>query len=332
MPASTVSDFLRDLGFFTPPAADLDRLAGLTICDTLFFPKLEACAEAYEPWMPIYYLPIGDLDGQSLAIHLRPYDRESQRLAFLRAADESSLVEVAESPRALVLGALIRCEGWVNEEGELSDFDRGIETANSVFGTNFYKRGARGEFGSDESDRVLAAEVGPSAEYLLGEHLMADDSATGLRFLEQGISTGTRIMAFYRRAAEELHEEGRSKEAAAHCNSGLQCYHHTSYTSDLSDFYELARELLVKHPEAFDEHATIDLGLEGDKERLTFIAEQYDHGDVEWATKLLCDMCHRMEDYDSVLHLLRKHYEKLGWGWALKLCDLRSKGVSETTG
>ncbi len=59
---------------------------------------------------------------------------------------------------------------------------------------------------------------------------------------------------------------------------------------------------------------------------MRWVIELYESGDAELGAKLLSDMCHERADHDSVLPIFRRHFERLGWDWALALCDLRDSG------
>jgi hypothetical protein len=165
-------------------------------------------------------------------------------------------------------------------------------------------------------------------ERLFNQAVFEEDPDQKLEWLRQGIALEPGCMAFHLQAARLHVERGERPQGATALAAALKCYHHTSYENDLAADYELGRELSREFPNEFTDFDRRDLATTNDKPRLLWVTELYQQGEVEPATKLLADMCHEMEDYDSVLHLFRKHFEKLGWAWAEALCDFRSGSVA----
>lgn len=300
----------------------LDRLARKELGNATFFTLDEARAEI-ETWMPLYFLPIGTESGFYLGLHLRPSDVKEGRMAIAHIDTDGAMIEVAKSLEEYAFRAVAALEGAVNEMGHLDEFDESVALANEVFGSNFYEPGRHGDFGQGDLEKLMIEVHGgtPYAYNLMA--FLADEPAERLRWLQQGIELGAESLHLYASAAEAHEELGDTVKEAAAVVRSLACYHHTAYLTDLDELRDMGRRLLGDLPDVFSDEARRDLTLVSDREWMELVMSLYQTGDVEEATKLLCDMSHEFRDYDSVLEIFRKHYEKLGWDWALALCDLR---------
>ena len=324
-PEMKIADFLRQRIYpSAPPALEiLARFAGRTIPHTTFDETIQQARQRVEPWMPLYSLPIGEHAGFHIGVHLRPTEVQGSRVAVLRLESAGSIIEVSPSPEHLIYLSLARREGELSQEPD-EEFSREVEAVQAVLGADFYKTGSQGQFSDDQAQDVAARVIGPSLEYFYSSALFADDNAQKLELLERGVAKEPGCMALHLLAAQAHVERDEQPQAAVRCAQSLKCYHHTSYEDDLESYYETARSLLEQFPGEFDDDDRRDLDTYGDdKARLLWITELYSAGRVELATKVLCDMCHALQDYESVLHIFRKHFEKLGWSWGLALCEFR---------
>jgi hypothetical protein len=105
----------------------------------------------------------------------------------------------------------------------------------------------------------------------------------------------------------------------------LDCYHHTAYDTDLDEYFALGRSLLKEFPDLFSDDARWIVTETDPKNWVRKAGELFYAGQVERADKILNDVCYGISDYSGSLGAFRKHYEKLGWDWALALIDLRQK-------
>jgi hypothetical protein len=92
----------------------------------------------------------------------------------------------------------------------------------------------------------------------------------------------------------------------------------------MGGFLNLGRALLKRVPSTFSDIAYHDLILDEGKARMRWLISLFEQGDVETSVKLLSDF-----RYDSgtdlhpiLFEFLRRHYDVLGWTWALAWCDL----------
>lgn len=322
----SIAMFLRDeVGLKSAPQSleALDHPTGQKIGNTQFYSGLEECADHLEPWMPIYFLPIGvEACYFDIGIHLRPPDVAAGRLAVI-SSDEAQMIEVARSLKDYVFRSVAILEGAVNENGPREAFNESVSRANLVFGENFYEPGRHGEFGEgDVEDLLIKLSMGePYAYQMLA--FFEEDTQEKLRVLEEGVKVEPGCMYLHASAAQAYKELGEDKRAAEAVARSLKCYRHTAYHTDLQEYYEMGRSLLKAQPDIFPGETHWDLAIGDEKERMELVMRLYQNGEVDDATKILCDMCYEFRDYSSVLDILQKHYSKLGWDWALALCDLR---------
>ena len=302
----------------------LDSFCGEMVGNTTFYADLDECGAHIEPWMPIYFFPIGVESGFHIGIHLRPSDVAAGRLAIIRAVDEAEMIEVAISLRHYIFRCLANQEGYVNETGPLSYFDQSVSVVNRIFGKDFYQPGRYGKFTTDEADEVVSKLFDRACYSYHEAALFEEDIQKKLAILEQGIAAESGCMNLYINAANLHYELNEHKRAAEILVQSLRCLHHTCYSTDLDEYYEMGRLLYQDMPDAFPEEAHRDLTTIDEEERLKLVMALYQDEQVVEATKILCDLCHSFQDYNSVLEILRKHYSKLGWNWALALCDLRT--------
>jgi tetratricopeptide (TPR) repeat protein len=302
----------------------LNRVGGEMVGNTTFYADLDKCVAHIEPWMPIYFFPIGVESGFHIGIHLRPSDIASGRIAIIKAVDEAEMIEVAGSLRHYIFLCLAGQEGYVNETGPLSYFDQSVSVVNRIFGKDFYQPGRYGKFMEDDADQLAINVFGGTPYYYYRAALFEDDVQKKLDILAQGIVVEPDCMALYAAVAELHYELDDKRRAAETLVRSLKCFHHTSYSTDLDEYYEMGRSLIQAMPDAFSEEARRDLATVGEEARLNLVMALYQDEEVVEATKMLCDLCHSFRDYNAPLEILRKHYSKLGWNWALALCDLRN--------
>jgi tetratricopeptide (TPR) repeat protein len=321
----SIAGFLRDQLHY--PASDalahLDRLAGEKIASTEFLSDLDAARDLLKPWMPLFYLPVASTSVR-VGLHLRPLDVESRRLAFIAAEAPGQFIETALSLDQLVYLGLLGSEGYGNSGKMPTSFPDAVAKANEVFGAGFYQAGRHGNFQSGDEPRVMIEAFGGTPEALRNQAVLADDPAEKLKYWERGIALGMESLALYGGAARIHLELGRRREAAEHFARSLECYHDTAYDVDLDEYFEMGRPLLREFPQLFSEDAAWQLQETNPRRWATRVGELFKAGQVERADKLLNDLCHGTGDYTSVVGAFRKHYETLGWDWALALCDLRS--------
>lgn len=322
---TSIVRFLQDQLHY--PASEelqrLDQLAGQRIAETDFLPDLGAARAAIEPWMPLFYLPVASASF-GIGLHLRPSDVRSHRLGFCMAEAPGFFVERALSVEQLVYRSLLAGEGDANSISEPQSFAPAAAKANELFGADFYQHGRHGKVDVGDEYRLMVETFGgtPDALYVLATE--ADDPETALSFWERGIALGTESLVLYAGAARVQLELGRRREAAENVARSLMCYHHTAYDVDLDEYIEFGRPLLDEFPDVFGEDEAWQLRTNDPRLWAKRSHELFAAGQVERADKLLNDLCHGTGDYTAVLGAFRKHYQALGWDWALALCDLRS--------
>jgi hypothetical protein len=321
----SIAGFLRDQLHY--PASDalahLDRLAGEKIARAEFLSDLDAARGALKPWMPVFYLPVAST-SVGVGLHLRPSDVESRRLAFIAAEAPGQFIEMALSLDQLVYLGLLGTEGYGNSGKMPPSFPDEVAKANEIFGAGFYQPGRHGKFQSGDEPRVMIEAFGGTPEALRNQAVLADDPAEKLKCWERGIALGTESLALYAGAARIHLELGHRREAAECAARSLACYHHTAYEIDLNEYFEMNRPLQHEFPQLFSEDAAWQLQEPDPRNWARRAAELYASGQVARADKLLNDLCHGTGNYTSVLGAFRRHYQALGWDWALALCDLRS--------
>ena len=303
----------------------LDRLAGKFIGSANFYADVNEIRDQIENWMPVFFVPIAQ-EAFRVGLHLRPSDIASKRLAIMRANDDGQMIEIANSIDQFVYRALLEEEGYGNDHGKpLRAFAQSVDQANEVFGPDFYSPGRHGKFSKDAVDQVMVDVFGGTAYAFYVEALFEEDLAKRLPTLEKGIAVEPGCMALYALAVETLLELGDRSQAAKRFAASLECYHHTLYTQDLNELFDRGRPLLDEFPEFFTDDQRWVVNEDDQQNWVRRAAELYKSGDVERADKVLNDLCSGMGDFSASIGAFRKHYEKLGWSWALALCDLRHR-------
>lgn len=321
---ASLTDFLGSAVFASAPAAlaDLARLEGRQIDELRLFATIEECAGQLYEHVPLYVLPVGEAAGFPVGLHLRPEDVAAGRLAFVSIQGPGQLIEIASSPRHLAALSLLRVEGFSQETGETDELDDAVAAAAAAFGEDFFAPGRNGRFRSDEAESVAVRRFGPTPSSCTEALLFADDRQERRRIMHEGRAAEPRCMELHMRAA--LDADLGDAERAAAAALALSCHHHTAFETRLPRFYAAGRALLERVPEAFSETARRDLATADDQERMRWAADEGQRGDLALAVKLLADMCHQRNDYQSALPSIREHFEGLGWHWALALCELRA--------
>lgn len=322
---TSIAAFLQQRLHYPASAAleHLSAFAGQTIGRTEFLSDLPAAREALQPWMPIFFLPTATT-AFDVGLHLRPSDVRAQRLAFCAAHEPGVLIETALSLDQLVYVGLLGQEGYGARRPMPENFAPSVAEANRVLGADFYTPGRHGKVYSGDEPRVMVEAFGGTPEAIDTQAVLADTPQEKLPLWERGIALGTECLALYAGAANVLLELGRRKEAAQHVARSLECYHHTAFQLDLNDYFQSARDLLREFPTLFSEDATWQLNTPDPRLWAKRAADLYNAGQVERADKLLNDLCHGTGDYTAVVGAFKKHYEALGWDWALALCELRA--------
>lgn len=321
----SVAGFLRERLHY-PAASDslakLDQLAGKQIARTAFHADLEEARAAIQPWMPVYFLPAAAA-SVTVGVHLRPGDVKAHRLAFVAADDPGEFIEVAQSLEQAVYLALLGDEGFGNGSRMLASLPASVETANRVFGADFYRPGRNGNFQSGDEPIVMNHVFGGTTSSLLNQAEMADEPAEALKLWERAIALENGCLAVFAGAARVLLEQGQRRKAAEYAGRSMDCYHHTAFEVDLDEYFELVRPLQQEFPDLFGEDATWQLQERDPRQWARRAGELSKSGQFERSDKLLNDICQGTGDYNAVLDAFRKNYTALGWDWALALCDLR---------
>jgi hypothetical protein len=324
-----ISEFLQNqIGWKSdsPDLQAIDQLAGEEFGNAIFYTDFDDCVAHIQPWMPIYFFPIGSESGFEIGIHLRPSDIASKRFAIIRALDEGSMIEVGLSLHHYIFRCLATYEGYVNEGDSLPSFQASVSLANRIFGKDFYQPGSYGDFFSEEADEVASKIFGKSPFLYHETALFEDDVQNKFKILQEGIAAEPGCMVLYTDAAESYYKLDNYEQAAQMLVKSLKCFHHTAYSTDIEKYYEMNRALLQIVPEAFPEEAIRFLNIIDDRERVLFTGQPYKDGQLVEGAKRLCDLCHYLGNYNNNIsfNALRKIYSELGWQWALALCDLRS--------
>ena len=303
----------------------IDRLAGQAVGHSRFYSGLREVKEKAESWLPIFLLPFGRETFRA-CLHLQPGAVASGRLAVVRADDDNQLIEIANSLEEFVYRALLEEEGWGNEEGKmLKSFPESVATANAAFGADFYEVGRHGDFRRDDVEQLMISHFGGTAYAFYSEAVFLSSPAEKLSYYEQGIAIAPDCMALYTRAVKALVALDDRRSAAEHCARSLDCYHYTAYDTDLETYFEQGRSLLEEFPDLFSADQQWALTEADPGAWVRRAKELFDRGEVERADKILNDVCYGIGDYTESIGAFRRHYEALGWDWALALCDLRTK-------
>jgi hypothetical protein len=307
-----------------PPLRALGQLAGRKLGDATFFPDIAEATDAIESWMPLYYLPLGRYND-GLGLHLRPQDVSQGRLAFMWADDEHAMIEIGGSPEQLTHLVLLAEEGLAHEYDDRASLDAAVAEASRVFGPGFHRPGAHGSFKAEDRWRILIDKFGGAPYAFEFAAITADEPQQRLDSYRAGIAAEPGCLRMYAGAVKALVELGRRREAADELARSLECYHHTAYITDLDEYFDLGRSLLGEFPEPFSEDARWTLTEKDPRKWARRAGELFNAGQTGRADKLLNDVCYGTGDYASALPAFRKHYEALGWKWALALCRLRGR-------
>jgi hypothetical protein len=243
----------------------------------------------------------------------------------MRADDEGEMIEIANSLDQFVYRALLEQEGWGNEEGKmLRSFPDSVASANAVFGADFYKKGRHGNFTGDDVEKLMITHFGGTACAFDLRAVLSDSPREKLAQYEKGLAIEPGCMALYVGAVKSLVALNNRRDAAERCARSLDCYHYTAYDADLNEYFELGRSLLKEFPDLFSEDQKWILTEQDPRNWVRRANELFNQGEVERADKILNDTCFGIRNYTGSIGAFRKHYEKLGWDWALALCDLRT--------
>ncbi len=165
--------------------------------------------------------------------------------------------------------------------------------------------------------------LGGTPDSLNSRAVTAGTPQEKLGYYQKGIQVEPHCMKMYAGAAEALIELGDRRRAAEQLVKSLRCYHFTSYDLTMTEYYELGRSLMKEFPDLFSEDDRWDLTTPDSKQRARRASELFKAGQIERSEKLIHDVAFSLREYSMYLDVLRKHYEQLGWAWALALCDLR---------
>lgn len=324
-PTASISRFLQEQLHYPPDAAlaRLDQVAGERIGRTEFLSDMAAARAAIEPWMPLFYLPVAST-SDGVGLHLRPADVRTYRIAFCAAQGPGQFIETALSLEQLVYRGLLGQEGYGNGGKMPASFAPSVARANQVFGDAYYQPGRHGEFYSGDESTLMLEVFGGSPEAIHTEAVLAEAPAARLALWERGIRLGTESLALYAGAARVHAELGDRRQAAECVARSLLCYHHTAYEVDLNEYMAFGKPLLHEFPTVFSEDAAWQLQTPDPRLWAKRAHALFEAGQVERADKLLNDLCHGTGDYSAAVGAFRKHYEALGWDWALALCALRA--------
>jgi hypothetical protein len=325
--SNKLSGFLQQrLGFQRSKSLEaLDRIAGQKFGEAAFYMDLDETRSNLRTWMPLFFLPVATVTFPT-GLHLRPSDVAAGRLAFIRSEDGPEFIEIAGSLEQLVYLALLGQEAYGNyQDRVVPSFYDSVAKANRVFGEQFYEKGLHGRFLSDEVARVMIEAFGGTSEAFDFIAVFAETPAEQFKWYERGITIEPNCLHLYAGAVKAMIELNDHRGAAERFARSLDCYHHTAYSTDLAQYFELGRSLMKEFPDLFSEDARWALGEPDPRNWARRAGELFNAGEVERADKILNDMCYGIRDYSGAIGAFRKHYEKLGWEWALALCELRSK-------
>lgn len=323
----SLTEFFK--GRVTPAIAEklriIDQLAGKSIGHSRFYSDLDEVSEKCESWLPVFLLPFGRETFRA-CLHFRPSDVSSGRLAVMRADDEGEMIEIANSLEQFVYRALLEEEAWGNEEGKMmKSFPDSVASANALFGADFYKQGRHGNFKGDDVEQLIIDHFGGTAHAFYVGAVFLDTPREKLTYYEKGLAIEPACMALYVGAVKALVALNDRRSAAERFARSLDCYHYTAYDADLNEYFELGRSLLKEFPDLFYDDRKWILNETDPHNWARRAGELFNQGEVERADKILNDTCYGIRDYSGSIGAFRKHYEKLGWDWALALCDLRTQ-------
>jgi hypothetical protein len=317
----SISKFLREkIGIRSGDVDALERLAGRRIGGAVgFLPDLEAALGAIEPWMPIHFLPIGDVAGYVLGAWLRPKGVEAGRFVTARAS-EGEIVGTGTLEH-LVYVKLLRLEASYPDPS--SEFFKGpLEVALSAFGSAFYRPGSHGKLDDGVVERLDAAEKGGCAE---AWGLLASPSVDQTRVsLRQAIRTDPDCLCFHAMAAREAAAKKNHAEASQEGAAALACYFESAWDENLDDFLDLVRQLAKKQPDAFQsDESRLALAMGDPSRHAALTREIGERGNLAAVEKTVCDTGWLAGDCSRSLDVLHALYRRMGWSWGVALCDLR---------
>jgi hypothetical protein len=306
--------------------AVLDRLAGKKIVLNVFTENVDKWlngwnGQAATCLLTRYFFPVAERAEIIVGLHLLPSYVARRRFAVAQFdLERRQLIDCAPSMRAYIHRELLDAD----VEGE--DIAEDLRIAREVFGESFYQA-LPDRVSYDYVERAMIERYGGSAaDYraLASMAKMRDFPGEHIDWLKRGVEAVPEYMYFHRELARLYAEQGEIVSSAQHFAHSLACYHHTAYGMRSQDYYAQACELLEMVPSAFSDIAHRDLTLVDGEARMRWLVSLFQQGEVETSVKLLSDF-----RYDSgtdlhpiLFEFLRRHYEALGWTWALAWCDL----------
>src|SRR5262249_8345294 len=156
--------------------------------------------------------------------------------------------------------------------------------------------GRHGDFRAGEQHRIMIEKFGGTVEAFYVEAIVAEGPAEKLKCCERAIELNADNLLIYAEAARAELELGHRRQAAEHVARSLECYHHTAYTIDLDEYFEMGRPLLREFPQLFSEDGAWQLQEADPRRWARRAAELYTAGQVARADKLLNDLCHGTGD------------------------------------
>jgi hypothetical protein len=317
----SIAKFLRDeIGIRSVDVDALEKLAGKRIGGSVgFLPDLEGARRAFEPWMPVHFLPIGDFSGSFLGAWLRPKDVLAGRLVTARATREEMIG--TGSLGHLVYAQLLSLEASYPDPS--SKYLRGpSEVAKAAFGDGFYRPGAHGALDDGVVERLATSVKGGSADaWRLLVRPSVDPTRENLR---KALGTDPDCLYFRAMAAREAASAGRSEEAAKEAAAALRCRFESAYSEGLDEFLDFARGLAKDRPAAFTaDDCALALAMGDVKKHGALTKEVGDRGNLSALEKTVSDSNWLARDIRGSIDVLHELYRRLGWRWGVALCDLR---------
>ncbi len=347
-----ISTFLTEQLNLTVPEQTrnaLDRLAGRKVRFTRFYVDLEEATKWTMPWMPLYFLPIAKQDMYWYGFHLTPENRAVGRLPIIKAArnpisERVEATEIAPTLERYLQRIMLEWEAEFEEDFKVLPEDRPLEEEmaeslpllRELFGPDFYTSGRREFYIHDEKwDEYYFGSPGEitiqhldGSPYDYAEKLwpLSDDRLVELKAVaEEGCRRFPNCFALHLALAKIYRKLDNSLAAAQSINNAIGCYHHTAHDDDPQQAYELGRELLNKHPDAFAPFMLDALDERSDVDRVKWIVSFVAQNQTDRTVKLLDDLCFDWQQYETpyVLDFFKHLFGLLGWQWAIPLCDLR---------
>lgn len=334
-----ISDFLQEklqLKLDEQVIALLNTLAGKKLHNVSFYATVEDASQWYQPWMPLYFLPIAKQGFSYIGFDLRPEMVLNGRFPLLKADNDSVLdallIGVGQSLPDYLYRLFLEWEALLNEEEDpVDEVDEGVALLADILGDSFYETGQHEELYPDEESDFLielnkadTLDVYKDAQY--GERPATET-------LQEGIEEFPHYLYLYAKLVKELLKQGEEEQAADVYASSLHQYYHTSYYADMAEEYlDTGRDLLKKFPDKFDEQTTQQLSWTDRETRLRDILNLYQNGQLDLSVKWLDDFCYDLRYYPfpPLLAVFREHYKQLNWAWALALVELRASLPQDT--